>query len=484
MSERGQGARIASGIPGFDEVVGGGLLQSRVYVLNGAPGAGKTVLASQLCFHVASQKKNAVYVTLLSELHTHLVGNLHSFSFFDPAVIGQNLKLLSVSRACTDAGLPLILDDLRASLRELQPAVVVLDGFRPLQRLGWRGLRLSLFVQDLQALLSLTNTTALLVTNNPARTPSPEQPLVDGIIDLEEEGLGMSTVRSLGVRKFRGSSHLGGRHPFRIDEHGMRVFPRIESRRTPSVHGRPVATEGRRLLGVPGLDALLGGGVESGSTTLVLGTAGSGKTTLGLHFLSQAARNNERWLHFGFFEDPESLLRRAHQLDLPLGNNGSEQTGRIVWQPPAEQSLDELGSFLLETVSREGTERLLIDGLVGFQESTVHHDRMARFFSALSRELRARGVTTMITEETHQLMAWDAQIPVSGVSAIWENIVFLRKVEREAALTRALVVLKARDAAHDLQFHEFSITDSGLVLGRDFPSMEATPPWLSSPEPG
>jgi circadian clock protein KaiC len=221
--------RILSGVPGLDQVLGGGLRGGRVHVLKGAPGAGKTVLASQLCFHCASRGARVVYVTLLTELHGTLLDNLRRFSFFDPSVVGHALKYLSLTGGFQEKGLESLIQGLRAAVRQERPTLLVLDGFFPLASTGQATVPVSMFLQDLEALMSVGGTTALLTDSTPARTHSPLHVLVDGIIELEEELLGMDARRTLRVCKLRGARALQGLHTFTIDEAGVRVSPRMPS---------------------------------------------------------------------------------------------------------------------------------------------------------------------------------------------------------------------------------------------------------------
>jgi circadian clock protein KaiC len=460
-------ARLTSGIPGLDEVLEGGLFRSSIYVVNGGPGTGKTVMASQICFHAVSRGERAVYVTLFSELHANLIANLESFTFFDPRPISRALKFVSVGRNLADAGPDGLLDCLRGLLHEDRPGVLVIDGFRAAEHATWPSIKLNRFVQGLQALLTLTGTTGLLLSNSPHDRPGAEQYLVEGIVELDDRARGLRGVRTLLVRKFRGGGHLPGRHAVCIDSTGLRVFPRMESRHIaqPTVFTGEDGTSDRVHFGVAGLDQVLGDGVGRGSTTLILGPSGSGKTILGLHFLAEGVRLGEPSLHFGFFETPQALMARARRFGLSIEAARDHGVLDLVWQPPSEQPPDQLAERLLAAVRRDSTSRLFIDGAVGFEQVSDDRRRLGRFFAALSRELSSRGVTTVVSEETRQLFVRDVAIPIEGVSAVWQNILFLRTVECEAELRRVLVVLKTRVGAHDPGLYQFTIGPRGFELG-------------------
>jgi circadian clock protein KaiC len=454
-------ARFSSGVPGFDEVLGGGLLVSRVYVLEGLPGTGKTVLATQLCFEAAARGVRSLFVSVLAELHGNMVINLQSLAFYDPKVIGRDLRFLSLSRGIQVGDHEQVLKELSAVIRDHRPSLVVLDGFSPADRAGWSQPQVSTFVQNFQALMSLTGTTAVLTSSVASGTPSPERPLVDGIIALEESLVDMRSTRSMRVRKFRGGLHLEGRHSFRIDAGGVRVFPRLEARGR--LAGSPErARSGVRSLGVPGLDRLLGGAVVAGSTTLVLGAGATGKTTLGLQFLAEGSRRGESCLLFGFFEEPEVLLERARTLPFPLVPPGQDPARLLVWQPPGTYDLDELAVRLLELVRASKVERLFIDSLLGLEPSADPPGRFAGFFLALSRELRNLGVTTLLSAEPGGPRGCEGDR--GAVPAICENVLLLRHLEEGGRMKRLLTVLKTREASHDAGLHPLSIDRRGLAI--------------------
>jgi circadian clock protein KaiC len=223
--------RISSGVPGLDDVVGGGFLASRLHLLKGAPGTGKTVLANQIGFHHARAGGRVLYGTLLAEMHGTLLDNLRSFAFFEPSVVGQQVQYLSFTAALQERGLDGIMRDLGTVVRRDRPSVLVLDGFLPIDPMIGSSLRVAMFMQDLEALSSLLGMNVLLTDSTPARTQVPMHTLADGIIELEESLLGRRTRRALRVCKMRGTRHLEGLHPFHIDREGCHVSPRVPAAR-------------------------------------------------------------------------------------------------------------------------------------------------------------------------------------------------------------------------------------------------------------
>ncbi len=350
--------------------------------------------------------------------------------------------------------------------------MLVLDGLVAAEDRAASATEFKKFVQELQAQAALHGCTAFLLTTTKGEPVPPEHTMVDGIVELTDVRFGSRTERGLFVNKLRGSDYLPGRHPFRITPDGLVVHPRIEAAFGDTT--RPdEARSGRLSTGVGGLDAMLGGGgLPEATVTGVLGPSGIGKTTLGLHYVcgSNAA---EPGLFFGFYETPPRLLRQAANLGLDLEGAAGRGEVEIAWQPQGENVQDTLAHRLLDAVGRRGVRRLFLDGLGGFLEASVEPGRIARFFSVLVNELRARGVTTLYTMETRDVVGPGIELPISGISSLVENLVALRYVEHHARSRRLLSVVKVRGSRFDPALREFVITDgSGISLAGAFEGAE------------
>jgi circadian clock protein KaiC len=300
---------------------------------------------------------------------------------------------------------------------------------------------------------------------------NPEHTMVDGVIDLTDTLAGVRTVRELQVRKSRGSRALGGLHKFEISDEGITVYPRIES--LPARVEASVRVESKLSIGVPGLDAMLGGGLPEGSITLLAGPSGSGKTTLGIHFLSQAS-DAEPALHFGFFETPDRLRTKAAALGIRL----ADQEGRVLTierMPLADNILDKLAHKLLDQVRSLGIKRLFIDGFGGFERAAVHRPRLIEFFACLMDQLRAEGVTTLATWEIRELVGSDVAAPAREISAILDNMILLRLFEEDNQLIRSVSIQKMRDSHFDTSVHAVDFAPNGLMLGGALSARQVPP---------
>ena len=464
--------RLPTGIPGLDTVLRGGFLKAGIYIVRGDPGTGKTILGNQFCFVHAAAGHHAVYVTLLAETHDRMLQHMQTMSFFEPARIPDGIYYVNGFRVLEEDGIKGFIDLLRREIRTHNATLLVLDGLVVTEEASGSDRDFRKFIHELQAHIAIEGCTALLLTDGRRDDYHPEHTMVDGVIELHDVVSGMQAERELEVRKLRGTDALRGRHSFQITEAGIVVYPRIEV-----LLARPSADDewpGERCAtGVNQLDSMLGGGIPSGTATLVLGASGVGKTSLGLHFLSQSSAQ-EPGLLFGFYEMPLRLRHKAASVGIKLGDLIDQGHFEILWHPPTEDILDALGNRLLEIVRRRGVKRLVIDGLLGLREIAADRPhRIGRFLTALANELRVLKVTTLYTAETRNLIGAIIEGPTIGLSTIAENLILLRYVEMRSQLRRLISVVKIRDSDFDSSLREFRITSTGFEIADTFDSAEA-----------
>ena len=463
--------RVPTGVPGLDVILHGGLLRQGVYMLQGRPGAGKTILANQMCFHHAAQGGRVLYVTLLAETHERLLFNLAPLTFFDVTRIPEQLSYLSAFSTLEEGGLKGLVEVLRREARTRKATLLVVDGLVAVEERSETKKDFKKFIHDLQIHANLVGCTVLLLTSASTEPVGPEHTMVDGVLELADNRLGRRAERELEVKKFRGSSYLRGGHAFQITRDGLVVLPRLEALLQEPSREDPCKTE-RVSTGVPQLDRMLRGGLPCASTTVLFGPTGAGKTTLGLHFLD-ASSKSEPGLLFGFYETPPRILLKARALGLGLEKKQKQGVFDMLWHPPTERILDGLGDKLLTAVRERGVKRLFVDGVDGFLKAAAHPDRISHFLAALTNELRVQGVTTLYTSELQQMFSQDVRLPISGISSLVENIFFIRFVELRSQLHRMLSVIKVRDSDYDTTFREFRITPRGIELADTFESAES-----------
>lgn len=453
-------SRFETNVPGLDVLLGGGLLRGGTYLIQGSPGTGKTVLANQIAYLHAARGGRVLYVTLLAESHARLLQHLGSFEFFSPHLVASSVYYVSGFSLLDSGGLPGLLELVRREVRTRSATLLVVDGLGCADDAAQKERDTRKFVHELQTHLALADCTALLLRSRDGKHP--DQAMVDGILELVDRPHGERDVRDLRVVKLRGSAHLTGRHSFRITDVGVAVSPRIEEAfAAPTGPFRDF--EGRVPIGVEALDTMLGGGLPCGSTTVLLGPPGAGKTSFCLHFLANST-TEEPGLLFGFYERPDLTLLKGDGFGLKLRDVVARGDLELTWRPPTESLVDELGGELLGAVRARGVRRLVIDGIGPLQEATPE-DRFSRLFTALTNELRSHGVTTIYTAEITKVLTAELEVPIPGMSAVFDNLVLFRYVQHQGRVRRVISITKVRDSAYDDRVRLFELMpDRGLVL--------------------
>ena len=464
-------ARVPTGIAGFDTILRGGFFRGGLYILQGTPGTGKTTLANQICFHRVAAGEHALYVTLLAEYHSRMIQHLRSMSFFDISKIPGQISYLSGFGTLRQDGSKALLDMLRREIAASSASILVLDGFATAQRAEGGSQNFNEFVHELQGIATGTDCTMFLLTSANGPRTSPEYTIVDGIVELSDELIGWTAESTLQVVKLRGSDYLRGRHAFRITDDGLVFYPRIEA-----LLAKPTRADNSEIEKVPSgiarLDSILGGGLPAGSTTLIIGPTGVGKTTLGLQFLAHCSAD-EPGLLFGFYETPARIAIKAREICPPLRAMIDNGTVEVLWQPPTDALLDAYGDRLIDAVHRQGTHRLFIDGLGALRRAATDPVRLGQFLNALTNELRVLGVTTVYTLEVPDIIGPQIKAPIDDLSSLAENMILMRFVELRSRLHRIISILKVRDSNFDMSLYQFATTERGLSIEDTFESAEA-----------
>ena len=457
--------RVQSGILGLDAILEGGFLQGGLYIIQGPPGTGKTTFGNQICFnHVAAAGNHAVYVTLLAEYHARMMQHLGVMTFFDPAKIPDQLTYINGLGTLHEYGLKGLVSLLRKEVTSRRASILVIDGIVSARRMASDEQAFNEFIHELQAVAIATACTVFILTSAQTNVIEPEHTMVDGIIELADELTGWSAASSLQVVKFRGSGFLRGRHAYKITNRGILVHPRVEALLSRPSQSDP-GGDGTVPSGLEQLDTMLGGGLPEASTTMVMGPSGTGKTTLGLTFLS-ACSDATPGLLFGFYETPKRLKAKAIAVCPSLSSLIDDGPVEILWQPPTDDLLDAYGERLLKAVKRRGVKRLFIDGLGAFQSAAAGSGtaRISMFLTALMNEMRVLGVTTLYTLEIPDVMGPSIRTSIGDLSSLAENLILLRFVEVGSQLHRLISILKVRDSQFDQSLHVYRTSSRGLVI--------------------
>ena len=464
--------RLPTGISGLDTVLAGGLLRGGIYLVLGRPGTGKTILGNHLAYNHARAGGVALFATILAETHGRMLGHLRSFGFFDQALVARHVHYINVFDELHRGGLRSTLDLFREAVREYRATLLVLDGVALLEAFASSPVDLHLFVYELQTHLAAVGCTAVLLSNDVDGGSHPLGTHVDGIILLADDRVQPRRVRHLEVVKIRGVDYLRGEHEFAITSEGIEVLPRLEA--TASRTPPPVSPPDRRLpFGIPGLDAMLQGGLPAGSTTLMIGSPGVGKTTIGLHFIMEGARRGERGMVISFHEPPGHLLRESTLLVQAVDAHLREQHVHVLWQLPVELSADAWSHRTLAQIDAFRPQRLFIDALSDVERLVHPPERLVPFFTALVHELRGRHITSILAQEAPGLLGIPRDTSTFAISALVENVILLRSVELDSRLRRLVCIVKCSGGGQDPAIRELTVRHQGVEVASPFEGVEA-----------
>ncbi|MEO8627966.1 MAG: ATPase domain-containing protein [Betaproteobacteria bacterium] len=457
--------RLASGVPGLDEVLSGGLPEFSFNLIAGPPGSGKTTLAHQIMFALATPERPAIFFTVLGEPPLKMLRYQQQFEFFDNDAINRSIHFIDVSEETLSGELDLVLRRIVAEVEAHAPGLVFVDSFRSVGRAAQTKEnshnRLQHFVQQLGMLMTNWQATTFLVGEYfDDKDANPVFTVADGLIWLRQSVQRNSVVRKLEVVKMRGQPTLPGLHTFRIGNAGIEVFAPVRGRMSVSELESRQPTGPRMSVGLPLLDEMLGGGLPRGYSVLVAGPSGSGKSVLASSFLAEGVRCGETGVIAVFEQHPDRPRN-------PILSALIEQ-GRIavVDSRAPDLSIDEILSLITTQIHRLNASRVVIDSLSGFELA------LAPTFRADFREsmlhlvmaLAAEGVTVMMTSELEDRYT-DLRFSPYGTAFLTDAIIVQRYIEVESRLLRVMAVVKVRASAHSNELRLFSIGDDGINLG-------------------
>jgi circadian clock protein KaiC len=432
----------------------------------GAPGTGKTILAQQIAFRAAARGEATLVLTGYSETHDKLLAHSRQLRFFVPEQIGREIQFTSLTDLLRQGAVETE-EAIVAAALEHGAHLVILDGFRGMREILAHDVTLSQFLYSLGAKLALLGaTTLIIIEGDPDESARyPELTVCDAIIALRRQRQGTRSRRLLEVVKVRGAAPLDGVHPYTIDENGLTVYPRFESIVTPS---EPAWDPKQVGFGLPDIDALLGGGLTVGTTTLVAGGPGVGKTLLGLHFVTAGVQLGEPALFLGFMESPVQLREKARMFG--LGLDAAEEAGqvRLAVLPAYDVEVDRVADLLTRDVEQRGVRRLVIDSAGELDHGMATDERKVQYFAALVSYLRGRNVTTFITLDINTIVGPALEFAGTPLSVLAENMLLMRYAEYHGELHRLFSVIKMRFSDYDRALHEFTMrAGRGLeLLGR------------------
>ena len=464
--------RLATGIPGLDEVLGGGIPELSFNLIAGEPGCGKTTLAHQMMFALATPERPALYFTVLGEPALKMLRYQQQFAFFRHEVVNQAVYFINLVDEALTGDLDKVLARIAVEVKAHNPAYIFVDSFRSAllasRPTGDPYNHLQQFVQRLGTMAASWQVTAFVVGEYFSDTDhEPVFSVADGLIWLQQSVQRNSMVRKVEILKMRGQPTLAGLHTFRINASGIEIFPPATFVMLAGGDAAPPPSTERVMTGTPGLDAMLGGGLPRGFSVLIAGPSGSGKSILARAFLEEGARCGETGIIAAFEQHPN---RSRNPALIALIKSG--QVGLVDGRAP-DLSIEEILQLIVREIKRLGATRVVIDSLSGF-ELTVAPTFRADFRESLSRlviALATTGVSVMVTSELEDRYT-DLRFSPYGTAFLTDAIIVQRYIEIESRLRRVMAVVKVRASAHSNELREYTIGNDGIQIGEMLPDQQ------------
>jgi circadian clock protein KaiC len=463
--------RLATGVPGLDEVLGGGLPEFSFNLIAGQPGSGKTTLAHQMMFALATPERPALYFTVLGEPPLKMLRYQQQFDFFDEASINRSIRFINLGDETMAGDLDHVLSRIVAEVQAHAPALVFVDSFRSVllstRKEGQTLNQVQQFVQELGMLMTSWQATTFLIGEYHAETDAnPVLTVCDGLIWLHQSVQRNSMVRKIEILKMRGQPTLPGLHTFRIQTSGIEVFAPAGA--VAAAQTAPPQVSGSRAsMGVPGLDTMMGGGLPRGYSLLIAGPSGSGKSILAGAFLAEGARNGETGVIAAFEQVPTRSRSPVVSALIASGRVA------LVDSRANDLSIDEIVRRLMDEVQRLGATRVVIDSLSGLELALAptFREDFRQSMLQLVTALTGGGVTVLMTSELEDRYT-DLRFSPYGTAFLTDAIIVQRYIELDSRLRRVLAVVKVRASAHSDELRLFSIGDDGIQLEHTLPQQE------------
>jgi len=467
MSDKVSLGKLSTGVQGLDVLLGGGLSEFSFNLIAGPPGSGKTTLAHQIMFSIATTERRALFFTVLGEPPLKMLRYQQQYSFFDMQKVGTAVRYINLAEDLRAGDFSTVLARVMKEVEDFAPSLVFVDSFRSVAqtaRSGNEGVAdLQDFIQDLGTRMTSWQATTFLIGEyaNSDAEASPIMTVADGMISLTPVHDDNSVVRKMRVVKMRGQAHMNGSHTFRITGDGIRVYPRMLPPLAQDHHdGAPVDRDARRIpTGTTDLDVLLHGGLPQGHSLLVTGPSGCGKTILATRFLQEGARRGDKGVALSF-EKGTSRLRNAELAEMVAAGDVEVLESRMI-----DLTVDEVLEALNEAIDRTGARRVVVDSLseLSLYLAPEGRNQLRSTVFQMLTALAKRNVTVLVTmgmddDFTH------LRFSQSEIAYLTDAVVLMRFGESAGQLRRFISVVKVRGSSHSHDLREFHIDDIGIHI--------------------
>ena len=471
-------SRLETGIPNLDTLFDGGIPDRSVLVIGGPPGAGKTILTQQLCFHNATPQRRVLYFNTLSEPTAKTLRFLQPFRFFDPKKLEHDIQFVDLGVMLRAKGLEETAKLILEHVRRVKPSIVVVDSFKVFDDLAKTHEELRKFGYELVVQLMAWETTVLLLGEYGQRDieTNPLFSIVDGLITVTQRVQAGEQQRFLQIVKMRGTDHSRDEQAFAITADGVQVFaPRATLQRQPLAEHRAAP---RLLTGVSKLDDLLGQGIPLGSSLLVGGVAGTGKTVLLLEFLYRGAQRGEKGIIFSFEETAERLTESARGFGWDLEREIERGMVEIVFVAQPDILVERHLMMMRERVTAIGTKRVAVDSISVFlhkvQDAQAAREKVFQLASIVQNAQAVGLFATDIPYGTEQISRWGVE------ETVVDGVILLTAGVQGYDRQRYIEIYKLRNTAHLTGRHTFSIGQGGLSI---YPRYRSEQEVLAPPPP-
>ena len=473
--------RISTGIDGLDEILVGGLITHQAYLIKGQPGSGKTTLGFHFLDAGIAQGEISLFISF-GESEARLRGNAQSIGislerveFLDLSptedYFSQNQSYDIFSPAEVEKA-P-ITQKIIDAVERIKPQRIFLDAITQFRFLTADAFSFRQQVQSFLRFMLERNITLLLTSEGSDRHPDDDlQFMSDGVIELQMT----SDRRTIKVNKFRGSDFAKGIHDLSLSDRGMEVFPRL----VPETIQREFQAEAISA-GIPEIDELLHGGIERGTTTIITGPSGVGKSSFGMQFMKEAAGRGERSVVYAFEEGTETLLRRCETINIPAHAMIERGTLGVISVEPLQYTPNQFVHLVRTQVEQNNVQIVMIDSTSGYKLSMQGED-LVRQLHSLCQYLKNMGVTVILINETHTIAGGEFSVTEGGLSYLADNLIFLRYLELDGQLRKAIGVLKKRVSDFERTLREFEVTKYGIKVGEPLTQLRGilsgVPEWI------